>query len=43
MFNDTSTSCQEATMSYFMQGAVTLGGCIAAFTLMVAVIEMFAG
>lgn len=30
-------------MSHFMQGVVTLGGCIGAFTLMVAVIEMFSG
>jgi hypothetical protein len=28
-------------MSHFMQGAVTLGGCIGAFTLVVAIIEMF--
>jgi hypothetical protein len=28
-------------MSHFMQSAVTLGGCIGAFTLVVAVIEMF--
>jgi len=27
-------------MSHFMQGAVTLGGCIGAFTLVVAMIEM---
>ncbi|MGF7132962.1 hypothetical protein P3T40_004453 [Paraburkholderia sp. EB58] len=27
-------------MSHFMQGAVTLGGCIGAFTLVVAIIEM---
>ena len=27
-------------MSHFMQAAVTLGGCIGAFTLVVAVIEM---
>jgi hypothetical protein len=28
-------------MSHFMQGAVTLGGCIGAFTLVVAISEMF--
>jgi hypothetical protein len=30
-------------MSHFMQGAVTLGGCIGVFTLVVAAIEMFTG
>lgn len=30
-------------MSHFMQGAVTLGGCIGVFTLVVAVIEMLGG
>jgi hypothetical protein len=29
-------------MSHFMQGAVTLGGCISVFTLVVSVIEMLA-
>jgi hypothetical protein len=27
-------------MSHFMQGVVTLGGCVGAFTLIVAMIEM---
>jgi hypothetical protein len=27
-------------MSHFMQSAVTLGGCVGAFTLIVAMIEM---
>lgn len=30
-------------MSNFMQGAVTLGGCIGVFTLVVALIEMLGG
>ncbi|MGF6534649.1 hypothetical protein P3T24_004613 [Paraburkholderia sp. GAS33] len=30
-------------MSHFMQGAVTLGGCIGMFTLMVTMIEMLKG
>jgi hypothetical protein len=30
-------------MSHFMQGAVTLGGCIGVFTLVVAAIEMLNG
>ncbi|MGF6602517.1 hypothetical protein P3T23_007269 [Paraburkholderia sp. GAS448] len=29
-------------MSHFMQGAVTLGGCIGVFTMVVSVIEMLA-
>jgi len=31
-----------SNLSNFMQGAVTLGGCIGVFTLVVAAIEMFA-
>jgi hypothetical protein len=30
-------------MSHFMQGAVTLGGCIGMFALMVTMIEMLKG
>jgi hypothetical protein len=35
--------CPETFMSDFMRGAVTLGGCIGLFTVVVTVIEMLGG